>query len=316
MSRQQAKRIRFSTWAERYEREQIELLRVSSAESFASFLRAHLVPAFGERWLHEIDLAAMQSLVATLAAQGLHRTTIKSIINLGRRMLARARLQGFEAQDIRSCDVTLPKVARVKPERRCLTPAESAAIIAAAPAPWNTFFEILASFGLRGGEALGLQWNHVDLDRRLLYIRQAATHGRIEQLKSHNSIADLAIPDALAKRLAAYHKRWTPNARGLLFATARGAPHWASTVRRVHFTPLLRRLGLARAAFHAFRHGCAVAMLDAGIAITVVQKTLRHGSIQMTMTYTHVSSEDRKNAIASMARALERASRNRPKKAK
>jgi len=33
-------------------------------------------------------------------------------------------------------------------------------------------------------------------------------------------------------------------------------------------------------------------MLDAGTAITVVQKVMRHGSIQMTMTYAHVSSEE------------------------
>jgi len=72
-------------------------------------------------------------------------------------MLTRALLQGFAAQDIRARDVVLPKISQVKPERRCLSPAESAAIIAAASAPWNVFFALLATLGLRGGEGLGLQ---------------------------------------------------------------------------------------------------------------------------------------------------------------
>jgi integrase len=51
--------------------------------------------------------------------------------------------------------------------------------------------------GLRAGEALGLQWSDIDLERELLHIRRSAWYGKVQTVKSQASETVLPIPTAL-----------------------------------------------------------------------------------------------------------------------
>lgn len=65
--------------------------------------------------------------------------------------------------------------------------------------------------GLRAGEALGLQWDDIDLDRGLLHIRRSVWYGKIQAAKSEASETVLPIPDALVAVLRDYRAQWNPN---------------------------------------------------------------------------------------------------------
>ncbi len=307
------RRIRFAVWADQYQREHMaeRMMARSSIAIFSCSLRKHLVPAFGARWLNEIDVASVQRLVGKLTDAGLARETIAGVVGLLRRMQAQARLAGYSAQTIAARTVRLPGRNRMRPDARCFTAEESERIIAAAPQPWGTYFAILAYAGLRGGEGLGLEWPHVDFEKRVLRIRQQAMLGQLAELKSATCRADLPLSEPLTALLAAYRAEWSPNPRGLLFATATGRPHWASTVRKRHLSPLLKRLGLPHGGLHAFRHGCASAMANGGVPLPIVQKLMRHSKIDITSRYLHTTPEGERQAAEFMANLLSRDNRGK-----
>ena len=59
-----------------------------------------------------------------------------------------------------------------EPAAKALTDAELAALLAAVPARWRLLVWLLADTGLRIGEALALQWQHVDFGRRRVLVRR------------------------------------------------------------------------------------------------------------------------------------------------
>jgi len=86
---------------------------------------------------------------------------------------AEALALGEVADDVGTGIVSLPRLTseRLNPP----TPEQVARILDATPEPYKTPLAHAAFGGLRRGEALGLRWSDVDLDRRVLFVRQAAT---------------------------------------------------------------------------------------------------------------------------------------------
>jgi integrase len=74
-----------------------------------------------------------------------------------------------------------------KPQRH-FTPDESQRIIDAASEPWNICFAFMAYLGLRTSEAVGVAWEHVDLDAGLLRVRQSNWRGKLLIVKSKSSL--------------------------------------------------------------------------------------------------------------------------------
>jgi integrase len=160
---------------------------------------------------------------------------------------------------------------------------------------------LLGSAGLRIGEALGLRWQDVDLDRGRLSVRQALQRRRgvglvfvePKTVASRRAVelTQLAL-EALRdqRRRQAAVKLLTPawQDSGLVFTSLSGAPmqpHQAN----VDLTRALRALGLPHVRVHDLRHTAASVMLAAGIHPKVVQEMLGHKTIVTTLdTYSHV----------------------------
>jgi len=96
-------------------------------------------------------------------------------------------------------------------DRKHFTIDQLKKILAIAEEPWRTLYCILALDGLRAGEALGLQWRDVDLDRGLLHIRRSAWYGRIQTTKTEASETVLPMPEPLVDLLKNYRTQWKPN---------------------------------------------------------------------------------------------------------
>ena len=164
----------------------------------------------------------------------------------------------------------------------------------------------MAYLGLRCGEALGIAWDHVDLDAQMLRVRQAVVEGEIQTVKSKNSRRDLHIPDYLVALLQEYRStEWKENPWNLLFTNRRNKPYHGNRVREFVFNPLRDRLGLGEGALHAFRHGCATAQLQTGASIVTVKENLGHAKVETTLRYTHAISGDQRDAVNRLAALFE-----------
>lgn len=163
-------------------------------------------------------------------------------------------------------------------------------------------FEVLAASGMRRGEALGLGWADVDMDRGVLRVRRQLLNSwrdgapEFGPAKSEAGNRLVALPqstvDALKlHRLAQDAERdaWGDAYEdfGLVFCQQNGRPFDPSKVTKT-FSALAKAAGLPKARLHDLRHQAATRQLANGVPIAVVSKRLGHSSIDITVdTYGH-----------------------------
>src|SRR4029077_8321804 len=95
----------------------------------------------------------------------------------------------------------------------------------------------------------------------------------IRQPKTKCSVALLPMPSALEAVLRNYIRNWTPNPKGILFATRNGLrPRSRDNVVKCGLKPVLRKLGIptANTGLHAFRHGLATELAEASVPLTIL----------------------------------------------
>ena len=147
----------------------------------------------------------------------------------------------------------------------------------------RAMLELLYATGLRRMELPALKRYDVDLNRRLVFVREGK--GR----------RDRVVP--LGERAAAWLDKYLAEARpqllagdiDALFVTDYGepiSPAWlADKVKRYMAFAGIERPG----ATHLFRHACATHMLENGADIRYIQEMLGHTNLATTEIYTHVA---------------------------
>ena len=175
-------------------------------------------------------------------------------------------------------------------------------------------FTILASTGMRRGEALGLRWGDVDFDSSQLAIVQTVStvDGRVVvgQPKTAGSRRTVYVHDATIKalrqqrqlqaeeRLAA-GSAWE-NDNDLVFRTVTGGPVNPDGFSR-HFDKLVAQADVPRIRLHDLRHTNATLSLKAGVHPKVVLERLGHSSIAITLDlYSHVTPGISREAAATV----------------
>jgi integrase len=291
--------IGFAKFAEQFLSERASLFRRSTQRNFTTVIRKQLIPELGNLPLWRVGPAEIRAAFARRRAAGLAHTSLMHIRAVLLQLLRQARADGLDAQQIDTTLVRLPREDAAEREQRHISTEELEQILSAAVMPYRALYAVMGLAGLRISEAVGLAWSHLDLDTTapLVRVRQGASGGELLQLKTKTSRADLPLDPRLAEMLRDYRAIWQPNDAGLLFAGRSGKPRLEGDIRRRHWNPLLKRLGLPHAGFHALRHGLPRRLFANGASAAVVQKLMRHGSLQMTERYTHSTAEDLRAAI-------------------
>lgn len=166
------------------------------------------------------------------------------------------------------------------------------------------------SLGLRRGEALGLQWDDIDMDAKTVTIIHSASFRKggflLSSTKTRNSRRTLIMPDALYIALKdAYNKQQREaaifgdgyNPYHLVCCLPDGMPI-TSGILQHRFHDVLTSCGLPSIRFHDLRHTNATLMLRNRIPAKIVSAMLGHSSIGITMdTYSHVMTDMQEGAI-------------------
>lgn len=148
---------------------------------------------------------------------------------------------------------------------------------------------LMAYAGLRRSELLGLDWDDVDLSRRLLKVRKAKG-GRQRTIPIHPALAPL---------FAAYYATRVPLTEQAVFVGVQGA--------RLHYTQLgqvfRHYVGAAgvnerkRVTPHTLRHVFASELLHAGANLRQIQELLGHKHLDSTQRYTRVNAHELRGAV-------------------
>ena len=298
-------------WLEQFKRTHLRLMRPTSQAVYRGLLDKHLAPAAAGLRLRDLDSAWLKVLLAAKVRAGLAHATVQNIRGAALHLLRCALRAGYGAVRIDPREVRLPRQVNARHDRRYITAAELDRILEASPWPWRAVWALMGYGGLRIGEALGLEWEHIDFERRFISIRQSAVRGRLGAPKTETSRADVPILPELDRQLRDYQvtligrelmvqrvarvlgdPATVERPTGLLFRTRKGTAYFADDVRRRVLQPLLRSLGLAHAGHHAFRHGVPRMLAERGISGAVIQQVMRHGTLAQTEQYLHVEASD------------------------
>lgn len=206
-----------------------------------------------------------------------------------------------------------PRVAR--PEMQVWTQKEvQRFLISVADERLYALWAVLLATGLRRGEALGLRWDDVDLDRRRLSIQRDVTVVDYEIVVSEPKPArgrrSVSIDPTTAAVLVGHRKRqledrlaWGPawQDSGHVFTTEDGRVLHPQRVTQV-FKRLASEAGLPPIRLHGLRHTAATLALTAGIHPKVVSERLGHATVAITLdTYSHVGEGLQEEAASKVA---------------
>ena len=142
--------------------------------------------------------------------------------------------------------------------------------------------------GMRRGEVLALRWGCVDLDGKVIKVREAIepteTHGiRFKAPKSKAGRRDITLPDILVGVLRDYRREQLESrlklgagklqAEDLLFTDIEDGPLSAGAFSAAR-GDYAAKVGIPEVTFHALRH--ASQLIDAGVDIVTISKRLGH----------------------------------------
>jgi site-specific recombinase XerD len=148
---------------------------------------------------------------------------------------------------------------------------------------------LFAYAGLRRSELLGLDVDDLDLERRLLHVRQAKG-GRQRVVPIHPALVPLAV---------AYLDTRAPVACGPLFVGVHGR-RLSQTVMTQTFLRYARAAGVSerkRVTPHTLRHVFASELLRAGANLRQIQELLGHKHLDSTQRYTRVTAHELRGAV-------------------
>ncbi|MDR7450136.1 MAG: site-specific integrase [Armatimonadota bacterium] len=283
-------------------------IRESTYKTYEGLIRVHVLPRLGGVALARLTPAHIQGLLADMERVG----RSGRLRLLTHQVLHRALRQAVEWGMIprNPADAVVPP-RPPRPEMRTLTPEQARRFLDVARGDrLYALYAVLVGTGMRLGEALGLGWPDVDLDRGTLTVRRQLCEvaGRVWLAEPKTAAArrTVTLPGFVVRALREHQARMEAEGRLftshlLVFVDSAGNPLRKSNIRRRSFEPLLRAAGLPRIRLHDLRHTAATLHLLAGTPPRVVQEMLGHSHVAITLgTYSHVLPTMQREAAARM----------------
>ncbi|MCI7551486.1 MAG: site-specific integrase [Arcanobacterium sp.] len=318
-------------WVEEWLSRREHYARPKTYASEKGALHKWIVPRLGSRQLRSITGDDVREIAVWQQRAGNSTTTARHIQRLLQQLLRDARADGYLVDDT----ALLAKIARpAVNHRQALTVEQATAVLdVAAREPMGSRWVAALLQGMRQGECLGLTWECVDFERRLIDVSW-----QLQELAYEDKAADrIRVPDGYEARrlygtyhltrpkthagqriipmvpwmeaaLAAWRERAPYSVWGLVWCRDDGTP--MNSKHDLHRWKMLQReAGVARPdgkpfVLHEARNTCATLLLEAGVDIEVIKTILGHSSIAMSRAYMRVNEELTRDALEKVAQRL------------
>lgn len=190
--------------------------------------------------------------------------------------------------------------------------------------PEDHVYWALAFYGLRASERLGLEWSSFEnlhenarkparlkIDRQLYNDAESRKLSIKYETKTDAGTRVVPLPVGVRRLLLNHRDRWNEMSKSekwrpakgfedLVFTTATGNPI-RQAKDNARWTKLLQDAGIAPMRGHDMRHLTASYLAKVGVPAEVVKSILGHNSVAMTSYYTHISNEQKHEAVLALA---------------
>jgi integrase len=290
----------FAEWIKTYSGRTAQGLSDRSRSLYRRAIEDRVLSEWGTWRLEEVEPVDVRRLYAKLRDEDVSTSVLRLVRAAVSAMFATAVEDGI-LRTSPVAGVRIPGAPQTDAEEpaKALTKAELRLFLVAVGEDWELFFLFLAQTGLRISEALGVNWEHVELGRtpRLL-VREQAYEGKRQRLKSKSGRRDLPLSPDMAARLRVHRRDHFTGEKQPVFTTATGADLRRSNVANRVLAPAAKSVGLvverdgeqvSWVSFHTFRHTCASLLFENGRNVKQVSEWLGHADPSFTLsTYVHL----------------------------
>lgn len=305
-------------WLDIWTAEYLGGVKPRTVNLYKGVVEARIKPGVGAVKLDSLNPHNVQSFYNAISKTeknpgGLAPKTVRNIHGILHKALQQAVFNGYiKANPAERC--VLPKAIRKE-----LAPLDETMIAAFLKSvqghQFGDLFTVTLFTGMREGEALGLQWDCVDLNRGTILIDKQlqlirGSRGQYQLLPTKNSKSRTislapSVVDVLRnvkrKQLESRFKCgpiWENS--GFVFTDELGHHLSASSVYK-SFKKAVADIGSPDTRFHDLRHSYAVAAIKSGDDIKTVQENLGHATAAFTLdVYGHVTEQMKRDSAARM----------------
>lgn len=255
-------------------------------ETYITLLQNQIFPTFGHKRMDQINAIKVLNFLETLSKDGMRsdgkRGHLSSaIIQCYYCILKNIFSRAVEWKVFKENSVARIKKPKVESKKVKVYSEEQVNIlmnhIANEDPKWQMIITLAISTGMRRGEIIGLEWEHVDLEKGKIFIQQTLTHTKekgyvFKEPKTKNSIGTMSLAPSVTEQLRQYKlnknkeklrlgDNWDGRERFLLFSTWDGKPMYPSTISS-WWRKRLKQYGLPPITFHELRHTSATLLIN------------------------------------------------------
>lgn len=163
-------------------------------------------------------------------------------------------------------------------------------------------FILAIGTGLRQGEILGLNWDDIDMSKRIIHLKnnfkrvyKYDSNGNRElidmlQTPKSNKERDIPISDELYKELNLIFKKDGP-------VFIKDNQRLSAKIVYYEWKKALKKCNIKDYKFHILRHTFASTLLSNGVDVQTVSELLGHSDIRITQIYLHSTNNQKVDAV-------------------
>lgn len=246
-------------------------------------IRGHLVPAFGQFDVREIDrrvILRFRSWLARKPGRRASSTLSAQRINNVMTVLSMVLDEAETQLDIRNPVRGVKRLQVGKSDVQPFTMEEVRRILEHVRPDFRNYYRVRFFTGMRTGEIDGLQWRYVDFDRNQILVRETMVRGQIETPKTPRSRREIEMSRPVRQAL---EQQYTVSGASsdFVFSNTRGRALSYNNVSRRIWYPLLEELELQPRKPYQTRHTAATLWLASGENPEWIARQLGHANTQM-----------------------------------
>lgn len=286
----------FADWIESYAGRTQRGFSETTRPEYRRTIEKNAVPRWRTWKLSAIEPRDVRDLLMAMRNEGKSTSMIRKTRASLSTLFATALEDGLIIRNpIRGVRIPAPLVEETPDEERAkaLTRAELATLLSAIPEDWHLFFEFLAHTGLRISEAIGLTWEHLELEGKpQVRVREQFYRCQRRRLKSGAGRRDIPLAPRMTARLIARKEANYSGPNEPVFTSDVGTELIRGKIAERVLNPARELVGMPWVSFHTFRHTCASLLFANGKDIKQIQTWLGHADAGFTLrTYIHLLEE-------------------------
>ena len=295
-------RLKFKEVVAQYRASRVPRLGAAAKARYTSIINCHILPAFGDRQMVDIDMGLVEAWLASKSEMSWHsRHSLRGVLSA---IFSAAKDWKYWSGENPAFRVPIgrKKEARELSKKPPLTADQLKSILAAVGEDARLMILLAALLDLRVSEVLGLQWGDIDFEAGALMVNRRWYRGDLDDPKNDPSKRRKELGplvDELKQRYPGPHKR-----QQFVFVGDDGKdPPDDRDILRFEIRPKLRKLELYYPGFgyHQFRRNSITWRQTVGGA-TAIEASKGAGQTRMatTMHYTLVDGNRDKEQVTRM----------------